>query len=467
MSFLQSRNNDNALIKPFNPEFYSQGEMPIVPLYIDNLSTSQLTKQASYIREIAKAIPKEAGNSYVRLIAMGGGEFYSSNANGDFFEEDELIKCHKTFEKIAYVYRHHNNKDPENSYGKPVHAWYNPDMHRVELIIKIANDKNADIIYRLEAGENIPVSMAAKVKHDICSICGNKAYSFDQHCGHLKNSMNKIASDGRKVFCYNPNPVFFDISFVNVPADRIAYTLEKVAKRQNMTSPTMEKISEIPCEIEIEKKADYDFEKISLIKKLSDIEKQVEGFIDGAKDNEDNEENKKGRNKISLIVKGLPSESIDATELPQENLLGFCKKHNVMFEPEEFLSLGGTKDKDLMSRVKDLIPGGFGRLLKLDSDLLSDILGKFNQEETEMEGLDDLVKSKSLKPDSVRGRIMIITMKGEKSPRKLVKKLKEKSADSVAMHLANIYNMYKLSVSKNADLFATVLHNYYQLPLQT
>jgi hypothetical protein len=138
-----------------------------------------------------------------------------------------------------------------------------------------------------------------------------------------------------------------------------------------------------------------------------------------------------------------------------------------MFEPEEFLSLGGTKDKDLMSRVKDLIPGGFGRLLKLDSDLLSDILGKFNQEETEMEGLDDLVKSKSLKPDSVRGRIMIITMKGEKSPRKLVKKLKEKSADSVAMHLANIYNMYKLSVSKNADLFATVLHNYYQLPLQT
>ena len=70
---------------------------------------------------------------------MGASEFYGPNRNGDAFRESELIKTHKTFETNAHVYKSHVNKDPAKSYGKVVKSFYNPDMHRVELILEIDN----------------------------------------------------------------------------------------------------------------------------------------------------------------------------------------------------------------------------------------------------------------------------------------------------------------------------------------
>jgi len=391
----------------------------------------------------------------LRVIAMGAGDYYGPNANGDYFSEDELIKNHKTFEKFAHVYRHHDNKNPENSYGKPEVAWYNPDMKRVELIIKISNEKNRDIIYKLEAGEDIPVSMAAKVKYDVCSICEKKAASLSDHCGHLKYNMNKIAGDGRKVFAYNPSPLFFDISFVNVPADKIAYTLEKVASVHDsvIDITTSKKPSIIP------------FEKISLIKKLSEIEKQISGVIEADEnDVEKTDEEEKTKDKMDLMSDGLPEDISDQKEYDKEDIIGYCKKHNISLEPEEFFDMCDIDDENLINKIKSLLPGGFERLLGLDENFMSEIFDKFDQPEEELEGMDEFRKEKSLSPHDVSKRIMIITIKGAKPKRKLIKSEKdvEKIADVVAIKLANLYNMFKIATCEDVDPFMLVLQNYYQ-----
>jgi len=56
-----------------------------------------------------------------------------------------------------------------------------------------------------------------------------KAPTAADHCGHIKTMLGQLLDDGRKVYMKNPKPKYFDISLVFKPADRIAYTLKKVA----------------------------------------------------------------------------------------------------------------------------------------------------------------------------------------------------------------------------------------------
>ena len=177
---------------------------------------------------------------YVLVNALGAGEYYGSNINGDYFEESELnppcgteMFGYKTFKKSG-VYRHHKNKDINKSMGEVVCSCYNKVMHRVELIIKIDREKaflegHRDLVERLDRGEHPAVSMGCKVKYDVCSICGHKSKTRKDYCVHTKNMMGKVFPDGRKVFVYNPKPRFFDISFVVIGADRTSYAMAKVA----------------------------------------------------------------------------------------------------------------------------------------------------------------------------------------------------------------------------------------------
>lgn len=68
-----------------------------------------------------------------------------------------------------------------------------------------------------------------KIAFDVCSICGHRAKHAAEYCEHAKYAMRKTLADGRKVCVFNPNPRFFDHSHVNVPADKIAGVMEKVA----------------------------------------------------------------------------------------------------------------------------------------------------------------------------------------------------------------------------------------------
>lgn len=193
-----------------------------------------------YIRA-AKPIP---GKTQLLIDAMGAGEFYGSNVNGDYFPEVALSHKGKdygyeTFMHYAYPYKHHVNKDPARAYGERVTlAAYDPNMHRVLLIVIVDDSKCQDILTDLANGRYWDVSMGCKVPWDQCSICKNKAKNRAQYCPHLRYQMNKILQDGRRVFAYNWLPKFFDISFVTIGAEKASHVLQKVAfaMRDNTTS---------------------------------------------------------------------------------------------------------------------------------------------------------------------------------------------------------------------------------------
>ena len=114
----------------------------------------------------------------VHLIALGASECWGSNRNGDGFKEAACKKYHGTFVKYARWYRNHANKNPKKSYGYIKASAYNNPMRRVELLAmlnrtKEAAERNGGLVAdqemeKISRGEDIPVSMACRVPHDVC-----------------------------------------------------------------------------------------------------------------------------------------------------------------------------------------------------------------------------------------------------------------------------------------------------------
>jgi hypothetical protein len=179
----------------------------------------------------------------VHLIALGASEAYGPNRNGDGFKEATCKSCHDSFVKHAKWYRNHKNKDPLQSYGSVKLSAYNPTMRRVELLVglnktKEAAERNKGFVAdkeleKLAMGQDLPVSMACRVAHDVCSYCNHSARTRDEYCtssmckaGGCKDNLTrliKVGNDVHHLHVDNPNPGYFDISFVFRPADRIAY----------------------------------------------------------------------------------------------------------------------------------------------------------------------------------------------------------------------------------------------------
>ena len=198
--------------------------------------SDSLTKTAEYSQELrdrVKGLEKKASKTYVLVNAMGSGEFWGPNRNGDYFPDLSLCRDHKTFEKLGHAYKHHVNKDPLKSFGQVKIAVFNPDMHRVELVLELDNERAKEILDRIEKGEYPAVSMGVKVPFDTCSICKKKSKRVSDYCDHLKNQMGITLPDGQKIYAINDTDLkFFDISFVRIPADRTASVLSKIASVQ-------------------------------------------------------------------------------------------------------------------------------------------------------------------------------------------------------------------------------------------
>lgn len=225
-----------------------------------------------YIRTAAP-IP---GKTQLLIDAMGAGEFYGSNVNGDYFPEVALRHDgpdygHKTFQHYAYPFKHHVNKDPARAYGEKVTlSAYDPYMHRVLLIVSVDDMKCQDILGDLANNRYWDVSMGCRVPWDECSICKNRAKNRAEYCPHLRYQMNKILQDGRRVFAYNHLPKFFDISFVTIGAEKASHVLKKVA-HANHTPNVISSAS--LGELYYEKLAAQ--EKGATQKKEADIDKDV------------------------------------------------------------------------------------------------------------------------------------------------------------------------------------------------
>ena len=185
------------------------------------------------IEELQATLPRDKVAFYNR--ALGSYEAFGLNRNGDGFARDELLAKHATFVENAHYFKHHVNKDPALSRGRPVASAFNDRTEMVDLIIVADMDKCAEQIQALESGRRVPTSMGAKVAFDTCTICDNKAKTREDYCQHVHKlanapyGMRSVLPDGRVCGVMNPNPRFFDISDVVVGAAPESETLLKVA----------------------------------------------------------------------------------------------------------------------------------------------------------------------------------------------------------------------------------------------
>jgi len=122
------------------------GEPAFVPVS-PGVRNETLVKTASglsftpRIREYITSIKAAKDKVYALVNAMGAGEYYGCNRNGDYFPEEALKKYHNTFVTDGKPFMYHLNKDPNKCYGNVLFSDYNPVMHRVELVIEYDTSK--------------------------------------------------------------------------------------------------------------------------------------------------------------------------------------------------------------------------------------------------------------------------------------------------------------------------------------
>lgn len=235
---------------------------------------------ADEVTEFVGEITPEEGKFYLHINAMGAGEYYGSNRNGDYFPEDNLLQWYKTFETSpAHVFRHHVNKDPARAIGKVIYSYYNPRMHRVELVAEVDKQLGAMELAAIEDGQFPMTSMACNTPYDVCSICNNKAHSRAEYCSHLTTQLNKIMPDGRRVMAINVGPLkFFDISIVIRPADVTSSVLQKVAGDE-VTIGSAEAADAEGVSYGTEKRASI---KKAALAKAADIVKEIPGEVEAS-----------------------------------------------------------------------------------------------------------------------------------------------------------------------------------------
>lgn len=265
--------------------FFQEDEMQVRLLFQED---GGLTKEAAAaeIDDFVKAIEPREGFFYLHINAMGAGEWYGSNRNGDYFPESQLIKWHKTFETSpAHVFRHHVNKDPAIAIGKVIFSYYNPRMHRVELVAEVDKTKASAEYSRIMAGDFPMTSMACHTPFDVCSVCGNKATSRSMYCEHLNNHLNELLPDGRKVMSLNVGPLkFFDISIVIRPADVTSSVLQKVASDVSAIGSVEQAEME---GVQFEGRVKSASLKKIAVEKVADLIKHIDGEIAAGAENLD------------------------------------------------------------------------------------------------------------------------------------------------------------------------------------
>lgn len=191
--------------------------------------SERLVKSASnntITEDILRECRPDKDHMLVHLIALGDEEQYGWNRNNDGFPKQANIQYHPTFLSHANVYREHANKDPQKRIGIVKAAKYNAPMSRVELAIWLNKEAAAPEFEMVKQGKALSWSMACKIAKDQCSCCGHEASSPLQYCDHLRETPGQWVPEFNKfAYAHNHTPVFFDISRVANPADRIAHYL--------------------------------------------------------------------------------------------------------------------------------------------------------------------------------------------------------------------------------------------------
>lgn len=283
---LTSGYNDNEVFPPSE----------IIPVFSKGFDKATLQKRASMFVDILPTFERKPGYQYIHLISVADGCTYGPNSRADFYngepceitiprpEKDGptivlldggISKYHDTFLKSGGVYTEHRNKhsiNPPKSQGYIVAAGYNKPMKRGELIIGVNDDAWGDDLEKLAKGIPLKFSIGFDATHDRCSLCGHVAHTEDGHCSHIKHQSGQWDDEGNAIYMISDQGVYHDISRVRVPAERIAFSLKKVANGSNEPelAPTVN-----PDALRYILKSATAVKRYETVKKLAKLEKKI------------------------------------------------------------------------------------------------------------------------------------------------------------------------------------------------
>jgi len=451
----------------------------------NGFDSDQLEKLAAADDLTFLEIKPERGYAFVHVVTTGAGEYYGPNNNADFFNENSrvvefpngleksaaidegLSKYHKTYREYGAVYRNHfNSKKGGEPEGEIVWETFNPDLHRGELVIKLAEDKWSDDLEKLASGEPLYWSQGCGVPYDICSICGNKAKTRANYCDHLRFQKLAIDTSGNQVYAINDKPHFHDISRVLKPADRIAFGLQKVASIGSVNVVDDYIANEeglyIPANLVRAISSKKEADRYDILQKLAKLENGINLHVN------------KGLKSLSeSFIKTAEEEDKivkDLEGIPLDKLFSSLLNNNEMLTPNTFVRIVIHKKPKEVEGVK-----GFPKALE---SIFGDLLEDGNLEDLTNDGsympgfsypdrsVEDKVKglseSLSLDEEPVKHRIVKITVIGK--PDKMEKESMMDEPTPAAKYLAKEYAKYQLTFLANSDkrennLMLAVLQN--------
>ena len=463
----------------------------LIDLHTRGIDRAWMIKRASVLtRELMDLRPKD-GHAFIHLISLGAQEAYGANRNGDGFPEkrgtyellnpkqgtpkiiqmaDGLVNRHSTFTKFGHVFKHHQNDDPKKKIGDIYAEAYNPEMKRGELVIDVPmNDKAREEmgaiphdwsskVDKLASGKDIAFSMACKVAYDICSNCGNRSPNRRMYCEHLADHMSDLTKEGHQNFAINDVPDFFDISDVFRPADRIAWSLRKVAALSENYPPIGGAALAEAWGLDLPpgwldlSSTEASFKRAAA-RKLADMEKQIDAVATGLNNSH-----------INQLHHGAPCGNIPskAMEVLKSVKLGEALQAlgdaQILLGFDDFLTLVaetkmGSAAGDI-GLVKKMLPGLYDRLVKSGeieecvTDSAYDLLHTAVPRRVK-DAVWELMKDHSFAPECVEKRAQVSVIRGRALalPTRAEKQAAVQAPSSL---LAKEYAKYQLAFAKAA-----------------
>lgn len=366
------------------PESFDFG-MPSVEMIgagSKGLDKTAMVKRASAFEDVLSTLDKKAGRTYLHVITTGAFEKYGANANGDGwngeamtlrFPEPEnakkasmeldggLSKYHDdTYMKDGAVYQEHQTKragvDPS---GEVISARYNPLMKRGELIIAVDTRKWATRLQKKASGKDIYLSIGADVPYDVCNVCGRQAKTASQHCDHFNKQRLQILDSGERVCVLNDQPSFYDISGVDVPADRIAFVLNKVASGATFQEAYVQSMAKLGSRVPIL------FSKASAaLAKLSRLKKRIECVAEGDDTDDVFSDSADAQRNFILRVESYPTDEV----------ISNCHRKGILLSPGMLFKLLGrdcssSEGQQMLDACDD---GSCGDCLSIIDDMNED-----------------------------------------------------------------------------------------------
>lgn len=200
-------------------------------------------------------------------------------------------------------------------------------------------------VYNLEVeGDHTYNAEGADVHN--CVICGRQAKTASQHCDHFKHHRNEVYDCGMRACVMNDAPDFYDISGVNTPADKIAFVLKEVGSGDSLKKHASLQDTLVAARLVAPTRPPMVLTKAAqILHKLSRMEKQIEGIIEG--------DNKPDTDAFKDSDEAKKDFLLQVENFPAEEVIDSSSRKGILLTPEMLFKLLGKESEDADSVLKE------------------------------------------------------------------------------------------------------------------